>query len=124
MVLAFFPTEDSWQQVYFIGNFAETSRLVCPVLLNSPVVALIMSAPIFLDANKWRLGAYIQREVFTGLTVGGSSDARLNSARKLYVNRLQVFTFSEQITYSLVINPFIWGEGTTVTVWEYTGEVN
>lgn len=123
MVLTLAANSNDWQQVYF-ANLQDRNKLVVPVLLDSLIIALMLSAPIFTDPDKWGLGAYVQREIFTGLTVGGNSDARLNGAKKLYVNRLQVFTFNDVKTdYSLIVSPFVYGANVNLSVWEYIGEI-
>jgi hypothetical protein len=83
-------------------------------------LAVIITSPT-LRENEWYLAAFIQREIFTGLSVGGQPDARIDSSRKLYLNRLQVFTYNVEVEYSLSANCFIYGNGINLFAWEYTG---
>lgn len=111
--------EQYWNQVWFVPSILSKERLICPILLSGSLIALTLNIAI---ETGWRLGAYVEREINTGLIVGGLQDAQLNSARKLYVNRLQVFSFNDiQTDYSLVVNPLVYGNGVSLSVWEYTG---
>ena len=109
----------TWEPVWDVNINAIDERLVCPLILNAPIIALMLTAPVY--QTNWKFGAYIQREVFSGLTVGGTSDARLDSARKLYVNRLQIYTYNFSCAYILTANCFVGGTNTRISVWEYTG---
>ncbi|MGL5927110.1 hypothetical protein [Chroococcidiopsis sp.] len=111
-----------WQQVWEETPTTK-NRLQCPLLLKSPVIALLISSPT-VRLNDWSLGAYVQREVFTGLVVGGLPDARLDGSKKLYLNKLQVFTYSVKCEYSLVASCFVYGSGVRLFAWEYTGVIN
>jgi len=113
--------ETMWQPVWDVNINAINEKFTCPLLLNSPIIALMLTAPIF-QVN-WRQGAYIQREVFSGLVVGGNVDARLDSARKLYVNRLQIFTYNFLCNYTLTATCFVKGAGVRLNAWEYTGAI-
>ncbi|MEO8891646.1 MAG: hypothetical protein ABI417_08950 [Coleofasciculaceae cyanobacterium] len=108
-----------WQQNGIPVSIERYSQITCPILLSSPVIALMFSVPLSLEA--WKFGGYINREIATNLTVGGQSDARLESSRRLYVNRLQVITYSVKTTYSLIINAAIQGSNCSLSAWEYTG---
>lgn len=116
-------SEDNWAQVWNT-SLALGDTATCPILLSSPCIALLMSAPLVNNVSEWYLGAYIQREVFSGLTVGGSPDARLDGSRKLYLNRLQVFTYPTICEYSLKANCRAYGGGVQLFAYEYTGEIN
>lgn len=70
-------------------------------------------------AEEWRLGAYIQREIRSGLTIGGNQDARLDGSRKLYINRLQIFTYSTECDYSLIAYNKTYNA--TLFAYQYTG---
>ncbi|MEG4583438.1 hypothetical protein QUA71_28100 [Microcoleus sp. MON1_C5] len=100
------------------------SEIVCPLLLQSPVIAVLITAMTSSD-REWILAAYLQRKIFTGLTtIDGKPDAKLNFSKKLWLNKLQLFTYSVKCEYELSANCFIYGNGINLTVWEYTGEIN
>lgn len=119
-------SETTWQQVWGISTIPpdqnKYTRITCPVLLSSPVIALLFSYPGSI-IDPWRWAGWVSIEVTTGLVIGGQPSARLNESRKLYVNRLQVFTYPQIVSdYSLIFDSAISGN-VSLFAWEYTGEI-
>lgn len=99
-------------------------EISCPQLLGSPVSAILITAITFSE-KEWILAAYLQQKIFTGLaTIDGKPDAKLNFSKKVWLNKLQVFTYSVKCEYELSVNCFVYGSGVELEVWEYTGEIN
>lgn len=113
--------EASWTQVWSVSP-ESTAKIQCPILLSSKILALLITSSLARE-NEWYRAAFIQREVRTGLTVGGQNDARLDSSRRLYLNRLQVFTYNIEVEYTLTANCFIYGSGINLFAWEYTDPI-
>lgn len=111
--------ETAWTQVWNISP-ASKDKIQCPVLLNSKILAVLITSPTIKE-NEWYRAAFIQREVRSGLIVGGSNDARLDASRRLYLNRLQIFTYNVDIEYALTASCQIYGNGVNLFAWEYTG---
>ncbi len=116
-------TAKNWSQVWGVSLIPPDqnryTRIICPILLSSPVIAVLFSIPSF-SHDAWRWGGYVSREITLGLTLDVST-ARLDESRKLYVNRLQVFTYTAIVeNYSLVFDAAISGN-VQLSVWEYTG---
>ncbi len=94
--MTFVFNQNSWNQVWTLLEIPpdenKYTRVVCPILLSSRAIAVMFSIP-GATLDYWRWGGYISREVQSGLIVGGSVDAKIDSSRKVYVNRLQILTF-------------------------------
>lgn len=115
--------QNNWDQVWSTSvDSTSENNLVCPQLLTAGVIALILVVPVF--TTDYRFAAYVQRDVFSGLIVGGSPDARLDSSRKLFANKLQIYTYSISCTYALNVRCFARGAGVTLNAWEYTGPID
>jgi hypothetical protein len=97
------------------------SRLVCPVLLTSPAIIILVSSAYF--TTTWAKCGYLSGEIRSGLTVGSGPDCRIGNRRIIYGNRLQLVTFPDRAsTYSLIFDAMLTGE-IQLFVWEYIGEV-
>jgi|AGSF01.1.fsa_nt_gi hypothetical protein len=114
--------QNNWEQVWSTAVSATSEQhLTCPQLLTSSVIALMLVVPIF--TTEYRFAAYVQRDVFSGLIVGGIPDARLDSSRKLFANKLQIYSYNVACTYALNVRCFVHGSGVTLNVWQHTGIV-
>lgn len=116
--------ETNWQQVWNTPVPAATGvrRLICPQILNTNAIALLLSAST-LPADYRRVrGAYINREVKSGLVIAGQ-DALLNFSQRLYLNQLQIFTYEFRSEFILIANCTAKGEGLNLFAWEYTGPI-
>ena len=119
---------NSWSQVWAITQIllptdsSKYARVVCPILLSATAIAIQYNVPQ-IKTNSWTRGGYLSREVNSGLTVGGQYTAKLDESKILYVNRLQIFTYSNIIAnYSLAFDSIYTGE-VSLFVWEYIGEM-
>lgn len=121
MTTTFQFNESSWLQVWSTPVPAVTGvrRLVCPQILNTNAVALLLSAPSLPTNYRWIRGAFINREVRSGLVVAGQ-DALLDYSRRLYINQLQIFSYDSKVEFSLIANCTAKGEGLNLFAWEYT----
>lgn len=121
--MTFTFNQDSWNQIWSLSSITPDenryTRVVCPVLLSTTAIAVMFSIPGAV-VDPWRWGGYISREVQSGLIVGGSTDAKIDSSRKIYVNRLQILIFEPVADYSLVFDAAFSGN-VNLFVWEYTG---
>lgn len=117
---------NNWQQVWSLNGIPLSdpgkryTRVTCPILLSSPVIALMFSIPFSVD-DRLQFGGWVNRYIQTGLIVGGQPDARLEGARKLWANKLQIITFSIKTSYSLTFDAAITGDACNLFAWEYTG---
>ncbi len=117
--------QNSWNQVWSLPQIPPDenryTRVVCPILLSAPAVAVMFSIPGAV-ADPWRWGGYISREVQSGLIIGGSPNAKIDSSKKIYVNKLQILTFPPVADYSLVFDAAFSGD-VGLFAWEYTGTI-
>lgn len=114
--------ETNWQQVWNTPVTTGTGvrRLICPQILNTNAIALLLSAPSLPADYRWVRGAYINREVRSGLVIAGQ-DALLDYSRRLYLNQLQIFTYESKSEFILIANCTAKGEGLNLFAWEYIG---
>ena len=71
----------------------------------------------------WKYGGRVFQKIFTGLTVGGSAESRVGTA-KIWLNEIEVIFFQKVTsTYRLVFNIPYWIRNITVSVYEYTGPI-
>lgn len=125
MPTSFQFNEQNWQQVWNTGvpSAVGVRRLVCPVLLRSQAIALLLSAPAISSDYKWIRAAFINREIRSGLILKGR-DAILDRSRILYLNQLQIFTYDNICEFSLIANCVAKGDGLNLFAWEYIGGTN
>lgn len=119
-------TGDSWNQVWSASEISpdenKYTRIICPILLTSSVIALLFSVPGQI-IDPWRWGGWVSREVASGLVVGGQPSAKLDESRRLYVNRLQIFTYQVAVpNYALIFDAAISGN-VAIFAWEYVGTI-
>jgi hypothetical protein len=121
--MTFVFNQNSWSQVWTLLDIPPDqnryTRVVCPIILSSRAIAVMFSIPgtVF---DPWRWAGYISREVQSGLIIGGASDAKIDSSRKIYVNKLQILIFEPVADYSLVFDAAFSGN-VQLFAWEYTG---
>lgn len=124
--MSFAFNQNSWNQVWGLNLIPPDqnryTRVVCPVLLSSPAIAVMFSVPGTI-IDPWRWGGYISREVQSGLIVGGSTDAKIDSSKKIYVNKLQILIFEPVANYSLIFDAAFSGD-VQLFAWEYIGSIN
>ena len=117
---------NNWQQIWFVPQIPVVShdkftRIVCPVVVETPIIAISFNLATIL--SPWQFCGYLSREMASGLIVGGGqSNSRLGTSLKIFGNKLQVFTFRETVSYSLVFDSIIKGQG-SISAWEYTGVI-
>lgn len=120
---AFKFSQDNWQQVWdlSIPNLQKTQRLVCPILLQTNAIALLLSSSALSPDYRWLRAGYVNREIRSGLIVSGK-DAVLDFSRRLYLNQLQVFSYPFVCEFSLIVNCIAKGDGLKLFAWEYIEE--
>lgn len=122
------PKESDWVQVLnqisiaFVPN-QKYIRIECPILLTSPIVAVLFSS-VVLNNNSWQFVGNVSNEIRTGIVVGGGTDARFSKPQPLYANHLQLFYFPLLASaYTLVADVNRFGNQVNIFAWEYTGEI-
>lgn len=122
----------NWNQVYSttvaafqIGNgrYAPIPKIVVPFQLESPILAVYISC----EPNKptWNFAGWLSQSVFTGLTVGGVTDAENVQRRKIWLNKITLVRL-EKLANSYSINFVVpkWFESVSIQLWEYIGTVD
>jgi hypothetical protein len=114
--------EQNWQQIWStsVPSITGIRRLVCPQLLRTQAIALLLSAPQISEDYRWIRAAFINREIRSGLILEGR-DATLDRSRILYLNQLQIITYDNLCEFSLIANCVAKGAGLNLFAWEYTG---
>lgn len=109
-----------WQTTLDATGQAPYSRVISPTLLNSPIVAISVTAM----ADYWKNQAigYANQQIESGLL--GSGLARVNSKRVLVSDELSIIVFPLEVDYRLSIDLFS-RVATTIalSVYEYTGSI-
>lgn len=97
--------------------------LVCPILLTSPVVAVMFNS-LVASGREWAVAGYLNQQIQTGITIGQSASALTSRGQKLFFNQLQVFVFPISSEYACRLTIDSWVTGAAdFTLWEYTGEI-
>jgi hypothetical protein len=121
----------NWSQVfsstvaaYQIGNgkYAPIPKIVIPTQLESPILAVYISC----NPNKptWKFAGWLSQSVFTGLTIGGVTDAENVQRRKIWLNKITLVRLEKLAnSYSIDFEVPKWFESVSIQVWEYTGTV-
>jgi hypothetical protein len=96
-------------------------RLICPILLTSPVLAIYFSHEDAFN-REWNIAGYVNQQIQTGLTIGGSPVGLTSGGTKIFLNQLQIIIFPVESEYALRIDIEAWINGASdIRVWEYKG---
>lgn len=96
-------------------------ELVCPLLLNSDLIAIYADNPQGKDS--WKSAGYAFQTVRSGLAVGGQNDA---ITAKLWVRlkTVNLLRLPWKISgWQLSFTPNYWHKQIDLQAWEYTGEL-
>lgn len=107
------------------SNFGSNGQKIPINPFELPVQAQVPTLAVFVEtidsSIRWRYGGHLIARVFTGLTVGGVSDAiiyrkylRLNA-----INLVRIPSLAN--SYSLSLEVPYWFKSISWIVWEYTG---
>jgi hypothetical protein len=123
---------DNWNQVYnttvaalLIGNgrYAPIPKIAVPIQLESPILAVYISC----SPNKptWKFGAWLNQNIFTGLTIGGLTDAENVQRRKIWLNKISLARLDKlSENYAVSFDIPKWFESVSISLWEYTGIIS
>ena len=105
-------------------RFYPITDIEVPVLLNTRVIAVYADSETMLP--HWKSAGFLNHRIRTGLTVGGTNDAKYNGSHHVLLKQINVLTIpmtSYQGEYALTFSARPWHEDIKLTFWEYTGEV-
>lgn len=89
---------------------------------EAELLAVYVDSPNGQDS--WSFGGFLNIEFSTGLTVGGSTDAKSNTVRKLKLNEIQLFPIQKfSSSYGIEFSIPYWIPDINAYIWEYTGQV-
>jgi hypothetical protein len=122
----------NWEQVYFSTvNAAQVNPqshtpiplIVVPVQLESPILAVYVSCTP--PKPTWYFAGWLNQKVFTGLTVGGVTDAENVQRRKIWLNKITLIRLDKlSDSYSITFSVPKWFQSISLQVWEYTGPID
>ena len=93
-----------------------------PLLMTARIIA------VYADSETakphWHSAGFLNQKIRTGLTVGGSQDARFGSSQRVWLKRISVIYIekpSYQGEYAISFNVHPWHEDISLQLWEFTG---
>lgn len=102
------------------GYTLEIPPIVVPFLLENHIIAIAVTSSTAKPT--WKVGGRIAKKIQTGITIGGSPDATISDARKLYLNQINLFRFTPYTAnYALEITPAYYLTQASLSLWVYTG---
>lgn len=108
-----------WELSYIEPDENRYTRCVCPLLLDTSAIAILLKTPK-TNFDTSQVAGYVSREVKTGLTISNNPDARIDNWYKVYVNKIYIITFNSIVAeYSLVFDAVLSGY-VELLAWAYT----
>jgi hypothetical protein len=102
------------------GYTVEIPPITAPFLLENHIIAL--SAKSSTAKPSWKLGGRIAKKISTGITLGGTPDVTISDSRKLWLNQINLFSFTPYTaTYALEITPIYYLTQIDLALWIYNG---
>ncbi len=124
----------NWESVYFSTQFAyqintvppryaPIPKIVVPTQLESHILAVYVSCTPL--KSSWHFAGWLSQKIFTGLTVGGTTDAESVQRRKIWLNKITLIRLEKLAnSYSIAIEVPKWFQSVSIQVWEYIGPVS
>lgn len=102
------------------GYTLEIPPITLPFLLENHIIAI--SAKSSTAKPSWKLGGRVAKKIQTGITIGGTTDATISDAKKLWLNQINLFRFTPYTSnYALEITPADYLTQISLSLWIYTG---
>lgn len=121
----------NWSDVYFVTvsasqinaeRYAPIPKINVPIQLESPILAVYISCTP--PKPTWYFGGWLNQKIFTGLTVGGVTDAENVQRRKIWLNKISLIRLEQLSTsYSITFDVPKWFQSVSIQVWEYIGPI-
>lgn len=123
---------DSWNPIWNTTvNSASTPgnryyypipEIEVPLILDKRVIAVYADSETARPS--WRSAGFLNQKIRTGITVGGTTDARFNGSQRVWLKRIGVFivpTVKLQPEYSISFDIHPWHEDISLQLWEFNG---